>query len=64
MNEKVSVWLAFALIFAGVTLGVLLVSLIADLRMLYYVSFIPLVAMLSCTIMYMMEEGIYGWNKW
>ena len=64
MSEKISIWLSLALLFAGVTLGILLISLIADLRMLWYISFIPLVVMLCCTIMYMIEDSVYWWMKW
>lgn len=56
MQDKVSLWLVIAMIFAGITLGILLASFMINSGQLYYLSFISLTAMLCCMIVYVVDE--------
>lgn len=64
MKDQVSLWIVFALILAGITYGFLLASFLTASTLLFNLSFVPLVLMLGCTLVFIIQKSDGWWFGW
>ena len=56
MNRFISGWVVLALVFAGMTMGMLLAAVVAGSDELFGMAFVPLLVTVACICVVVLEE--------